>query len=136
MAPPITRPRPRAKNRRSAERLALRLNELAGEEVARAHHGSLAREQRIAIEPVRERVAERGASGDAHAGAPVETVRQFLDLPVIESDRDRRPLLDEDFREVATAHARGAEHLLDEFAFEHAGTLAGGRTGTPGSIGG
>ena len=31
-------------NRRLAERLALRLNELAEEEVARAHHGSLARE--------------------------------------------------------------------------------------------
>ena len=37
-------------NRRLAERLALRLNELAGEELARAHHGSLAREQRIQIE--------------------------------------------------------------------------------------
>jgi len=37
-------------NRRGAERLALRLNELAEEEVARAHHGSLAREQRTLIE--------------------------------------------------------------------------------------
>jgi ATP-dependent helicase Lhr and Lhr-like helicase len=37
-------------NRRLAERLALRLNELAGDEVARAHHGSLAREQRVQIE--------------------------------------------------------------------------------------
>jgi ATP-dependent Lhr-like helicase len=37
-------------NRRSAERLALRLNELAEEDVARAHHGSLAREQRTLIE--------------------------------------------------------------------------------------
>jgi ATP-dependent helicase Lhr and Lhr-like helicase len=37
-------------NRRLAERLALRLNELAGEELARAHHGSLAREQRIVVE--------------------------------------------------------------------------------------
>jgi ATP-dependent Lhr-like helicase len=37
-------------NRRLAERLALRLNELAGEELARAHHGSLAREQRVQIE--------------------------------------------------------------------------------------
>ncbi len=37
-------------NRRLAERLALRLNELADEEVARAHHGSLAREQRALIE--------------------------------------------------------------------------------------
>jgi ATP-dependent Lhr-like helicase len=37
-------------NRRLAERLALRLNELAEEDVARAHHGSLAREQRVQIE--------------------------------------------------------------------------------------
>jgi ATP-dependent helicase Lhr and Lhr-like helicase len=37
-------------NRRLAERLALRLNELAEDEVARAHHGSLAREQRVLIE--------------------------------------------------------------------------------------
>ncbi len=37
-------------NRRLAERLALRLNELAEREVARAHHGSLAREQRVLIE--------------------------------------------------------------------------------------
>ena len=37
-------------NRRLAERLALRLNELAEEEVARAHHGSLAREQRVLVE--------------------------------------------------------------------------------------
>ncbi|HEY3961949.1 MAG TPA: DEAD/DEAH box helicase, partial [Gaiellaceae bacterium] len=37
-------------NRRLAERLALRLNELAGHELARAHHGSLAREQRQIVE--------------------------------------------------------------------------------------
>src|SRR5437763_2752414 len=37
-------------NRRLAERLALRLNELAEEEIARAHHGSLAREQRLIVE--------------------------------------------------------------------------------------
>ncbi|MDP8904763.1 MAG: DEAD/DEAH box helicase, partial [Chloroflexota bacterium] len=37
-------------SRRLAERLALRLNELAGEELVRAHHGSLAREQRLAVE--------------------------------------------------------------------------------------
>jgi ATP-dependent Lhr-like helicase len=37
-------------NRRLAERLALRLNELAEEEIARAHHGSLAREQRVQVE--------------------------------------------------------------------------------------
>ena len=37
-------------NRRLAERLALRLNELAEDEIARAHHGSLAREQRVLVE--------------------------------------------------------------------------------------
>ena len=36
--------------RRLAERLAAALNELAGEEIARAHHGSIAREQRLLIE--------------------------------------------------------------------------------------
>jgi ATP-dependent Lhr-like helicase len=37
-------------NRRGAERLALRLNELAEANIARAHHGSLAREERLIIE--------------------------------------------------------------------------------------
>jgi ATP-dependent Lhr-like helicase len=37
-------------NRRAAERLALRLNELAEEDIARAHHGSLAREERLVVE--------------------------------------------------------------------------------------
>ncbi|HEY7826737.1 MAG TPA: helicase-related protein, partial [Candidatus Limnocylindrales bacterium] len=37
-------------SRRLAERLAQRLNELAGEELVRAHHGSIAREQRLSIE--------------------------------------------------------------------------------------
>src|SRR4051812_48688021 len=42
-------------NRRLAERLALRLNELAEEEIARAHHGSIAREQRVEIEELLKR---------------------------------------------------------------------------------
>jgi ATP-dependent Lhr-like helicase len=37
-------------SRRLAERLAQRLNELAEEELVRAHHGSIAREQRLEIE--------------------------------------------------------------------------------------
>jgi ATP-dependent Lhr-like helicase len=36
--------------RRLAERLASSLNELAGEDLVRAHHGSLAREQRLEVE--------------------------------------------------------------------------------------
>src|SRR5215218_3261836 len=42
-------------NRRLAERLALRLNELAEEPIARAHHGSIAREQRVEIEELLKR---------------------------------------------------------------------------------
>jgi ATP-dependent helicase Lhr and Lhr-like helicase len=42
-------------NRRLAERLALRLNELAEREIARAHHGSLAREQRVEVEELLKR---------------------------------------------------------------------------------
>jgi ATP-dependent Lhr-like helicase len=37
-------------SRRLAERLAAAINELAGETIARSHHGSLAREQRLEIE--------------------------------------------------------------------------------------
>ncbi|MGH2910362.1 MAG: DEAD/DEAH box helicase, partial [Solirubrobacteraceae bacterium] len=37
-------------NRRGAERLALRLNDLAEREIARSHHGSLAREERTVVE--------------------------------------------------------------------------------------
>ena len=37
-------------SRRLAERMAAALNELAGEELVRAHHGSIAREQRLRIE--------------------------------------------------------------------------------------
>ena len=37
-------------SRRLSERLAAQLNELAGEELVRSHHGSIAREQRLEIE--------------------------------------------------------------------------------------
>src|SRR5439155_12934832 len=37
-------------NRRGAERIAIRLNQLAEREIARAHHGSLAREERLVVE--------------------------------------------------------------------------------------
>ncbi|MGH8906877.1 MAG: Lhr family helicase [Egibacteraceae bacterium] len=39
-----------ANSRRLAERLCASLNELAGEEIAKAHHGSVAREHRVRIE--------------------------------------------------------------------------------------
>ena len=46
--------------RRQAERLAANLNELAGEELVKAHHGSLAREQRVVIEDELKRGVLRG----------------------------------------------------------------------------
>jgi ATP-dependent helicase Lhr and Lhr-like helicase len=46
--------------RRQAERLAANLNEIAGEELVKAHHGSLAREQRIVIEDELKRGGLRG----------------------------------------------------------------------------
>src|SRR5258706_2312478 len=46
--------------RRQAERLAANLNELAGEELVKAHHGSLAREQRVVIEDELKRGLLRG----------------------------------------------------------------------------
>ena len=39
-----------ANSRRLAERICSELNALAGEEIARAHHGSVSREQRVSIE--------------------------------------------------------------------------------------
>jgi len=39
-----------ANGRRLAERLAAQLNELAGEDLVRTHHGSIAREQRLEVE--------------------------------------------------------------------------------------
>ncbi|HEV2685943.1 MAG TPA: DEAD/DEAH box helicase, partial [Actinomycetota bacterium] len=39
-----------ANSRRLSERLCARINDVAGEQVARAHHGSVAREQRLVIE--------------------------------------------------------------------------------------
>jgi ATP-dependent Lhr-like helicase len=39
-----------ANSRRLAERLCARMNQIAGEDIARAHHGSVSREQRLVIE--------------------------------------------------------------------------------------
>ena len=47
-------------SRRLAERLAARINELAGEDLVRAHHGSIAREQRLLIEDQLKAGALRG----------------------------------------------------------------------------
>jgi ATP-dependent Lhr-like helicase len=48
--------------RRLAERLATALNDLAGEELARAHHGSIAREERQLIEEALKAARSRRSS--------------------------------------------------------------------------
>ncbi len=58
-----------ANSRRLAERLCARLNELAGEELARAHHGSVSREQRAEIEEALKRGPHAGGRRDVVARA-------------------------------------------------------------------
>ena len=60
-------------SRRLAERLAQRLNELAGEELVRAHHGSIAREQRLEIEEELKAGRLPGARRDELASSSAST---------------------------------------------------------------
>ncbi|MEQ9093692.1 MAG: helicase-related protein, partial [Miltoncostaeaceae bacterium] len=64
-------------NRRLAERLALRLNEEAEEEIALAHHGSLARERRTMIE-------ERLKAGDLPALVATSSLELGIDMGAID----------------------------------------------------
>src|SRR5262249_54292440 len=64
-------------NRRLAERLALRLNELAEKEIARAHHGSLARGQRVGIGEVLKR-------GEIPCLGPTSPLELGIDLGAVD----------------------------------------------------
>ncbi|MCP4225210.1 MAG: DEAD/DEAH box helicase, partial [Actinomycetia bacterium] len=59
------------------ERLAQQLNELAGREVAQAHHGSLSREQRLAIEDRLER-------GDLPAVIATSSLELGIDMEAVD----------------------------------------------------
>ncbi len=63
-------------NRRSSERLTRVLNDLAGDEIARAHHGSMAREERQAVEAALKAGALRCvvATGSLELGIDVGSV--------------------------------------------------------------
>jgi ATP-dependent Lhr-like helicase len=64
-------------SRRLAERLAGALNELAGETLVRSHHGSIAREQRAAIE-------DRLKAGDLRALVATSSLELGIDMGAID----------------------------------------------------
>ncbi len=64
-------------SRRLAERLAAALNEVAGEEIALAHHGSIAREQRVGIE-------DRLKRGDLPAIVATSSLELGIDMAAVD----------------------------------------------------
>ena len=66
-----------ANSRRLAERLCSEINNLAGEEVARAHHGSVAREQRLLTEEALKR-------GDLRAVVATSSLELGIDMGAVD----------------------------------------------------
>ena len=66
-----------ANSRRLAERLCSEINNLAGEEVAKAHHGSVAREQRILTEEALKR-------GDLRAVVATSSLELGIDMGAVD----------------------------------------------------
>lgn len=89
-------------------------------------------EQRIAIQTVGVRVAERGPLSDSDARSPVRTGRDLLDPAVVQPDRNPETVLDEQLGERTTARAGGAQDLLHQIAIEHSAMLAAGLVSTRG----
>ena len=66
-----------ANSRRLAERICAEINMLAGEELARAHHGSVAREQRVVIE-------EQLKRGDLAAVVATSSLELGIDMGAVD----------------------------------------------------
>ena len=66
-----------ANSRRLAERLCAELNNLAGKEIARAHHGSVSREQRLLIEDLLKR-------GEIPAVVATSTLELGIDMGAVD----------------------------------------------------
>ena len=92
--------------------------DVASERRARRRGGF---EQGVAIELVGVRVTVAGALRHPDPGPAIQTGRQFFDLPVVQADRRRRALFDEDLREITTLAASRGEDLGDQRPIEHGG---------------
>src|SRR6266540_2933415 len=93
-----------ANSRRLAERVCAHLNELAGEEIARAHHGSVSREQRSVIEE------------DLRAGHQVGAVSRGVVLPKFRHDLVECAVVVERMRAGAIEAMRYPRNPLDVLA--------------------